>query len=188
MRKERKVRPGFTPVEDVGKYRSARQAEHERLRPPGYVPGLPLASTSYAGAPMTKPSSSANGPLSKSAKKNAARVAKRREAKEGEEEGSKEEPIAVPDDWDDEDGASAGKAAPVAAVEAPKPKPPREARPSALFASALAAATGPSADDADPAKRARALQKKLRQVRCDEHERTSLRPVRAKASWSIRRC
>ncbi|KAF6766991.1 Exon junction complex, Pym [Kalmanozyma brasiliensis GHG001] len=59
IRKERKVRPGFTPVEDVVRYRPgrAREAEEARRRAvPGSVPS-PAASTPGASSSTTSPDS-----------------------------------------------------------------------------------------------------------------------------------
>ncbi|CDR99273.1 uncharacterized protein SPSC_00731 [Sporisorium scitamineum] len=60
IRKERKVRPGFTPVEDVVRYRPARAREAEEARKRG-VPGgaaPTVASTSSSSASSAPPYSS----------------------------------------------------------------------------------------------------------------------------------
>ncbi|KAI8905691.1 hypothetical protein PhCBS80983_g02590 [Powellomyces hirtus] len=68
VRKERKVRPGFVPQEDVTRYSNAR-VEATKV-PEGYVPGLPTQNT-------TPNSASVDVSASKSAKKNAKRKVKK---------------------------------------------------------------------------------------------------------------
>jgi partner of Y14 and mago protein len=71
MRKERKIRPGFTPQEDVARFRSIRQqAVDSRALPKGHVPGW---APSGAAAPEKEDQQS------KSAKKNEKRKEKRKE-------------------------------------------------------------------------------------------------------------
>ncbi|CBQ69752.1 conserved hypothetical protein [Sporisorium reilianum SRZ2] len=60
IRRERKVRPGFTPVEDVVRYRSARAREAEEARKRG-IPGsaeASIASTSGSSSPSVPSTSS----------------------------------------------------------------------------------------------------------------------------------
>ncbi|KAJ3299438.1 hypothetical protein HK104_008944 [Borealophlyctis nickersoniae] len=72
VRKERKVRPGFVPQEDVSRYTNEK-VELTRV-PKGYVPGANVAPRSAGDAA----GNTAGGPpKSKSAKKNAARNAKK---------------------------------------------------------------------------------------------------------------
>lgn len=74
VRKERKIRPGFTPQEDVARFRSSRQqAVDARALPKGHIPGWvpPGAST-----PEKKEAQS------KSAKKNEKRKEKRMEKRQ----------------------------------------------------------------------------------------------------------
>jgi len=73
LRKERKIRPGFTPQEDVARFRSVRQqAVEARALPKGHIPGwAPGAAT-----PEKKEAQS------KSAKKNEKRKEKRKEKRE----------------------------------------------------------------------------------------------------------
>ncbi|GAC98384.1 hypothetical protein PHSY_005978 [Pseudozyma hubeiensis SY62] len=59
VRKERKVRPGFTPVEDVVRYRPARAREAEEARKRG-VPGS--AAQTKASTSSTSPSSTVSSP------------------------------------------------------------------------------------------------------------------------------
>jgi len=89
VRKQIKIRPGFTPQEDVRRFRGTRQTQMDlNTLPKGHIIGWVPPSTSTVSKP-----------LSKSAKKNAKRKTKR-----------KEENVNVPDNWDegdeDEDGGS----------------------------------------------------------------------------------
>lgn len=144
IRKERKVKPGFTPVEDVTRFRSARQVDAERRKlPPGSIVGY------------TKPSEAveaARAGMSKSQKKNA----KRKEARAG----GGAEAEDTPDAWDDEpdaespaqrNGTTTAKAA---AADTAKPKAPSTT-------SAEPAPAAPS-EPVDPEKKHKALAKKLR--------------------------
>ncbi|KAG6820101.1 hypothetical protein H0H93_005413 [Arthromyces matolae] len=82
VRKEIRIRRGFTPQEDVRRFRGTRQAQMDaNTLPKGQIIG------------WTPPAATDGKPLSKAAKKNA----KRREAKR---ETKKDE---VPEDWDDDD-------------------------------------------------------------------------------------
>jgi partner of Y14 and mago len=74
VRKERKIRPGFTPQEDVARFRSNRQQAMEaRTLPKGHVPGW---------APPGAAASETKEPQSKSAKKNEKRREKRKEKRQ----------------------------------------------------------------------------------------------------------
>ncbi|KAJ6539276.1 hypothetical protein B0H19DRAFT_961478 [Mycena capillaripes] len=89
VRKQIKIRPGFTPQEDVRRFRGTKQAQQDaNALPKGHIIG-------WAPPPTSQASGSATKPMSKSAKKNA----KRREKKEE----KKEE--AVADNWEDDDDA-----------------------------------------------------------------------------------
>ncbi|TFK75980.1 hypothetical protein BDN72DRAFT_831416 [Pluteus cervinus] len=84
VRKEIKIRPGFTPQEDVRRFRGTKQAQMDaNTLPKGHIIG-------WAPPPSSTPASSTSKPLSKSAKKNAKRKEKREEKK------------VVPDDWEDD--------------------------------------------------------------------------------------
>lgn len=84
MRKERKIRPGFTPQEDVARFRSTRQqAIDARALPKGHIPGW---------APPGAAASEKKEPLSKNAKKNEKRKEKRKEKRQE----------AVQENWDSE--------------------------------------------------------------------------------------
>lgn len=90
MRKERKVRPGFTPQEDVAIFRSARQqAVDARALPKGHIPGW---------APPGAAAQAKKEPQSKSAKKNEKRKEKRKEKREE----------VVQENWDSDDNEVAG--------------------------------------------------------------------------------
>jgi partner of Y14 and mago protein len=84
VRKERKIRPGFTPQEDVARFRSVRQqAVDARALPKGHIPGW---APPGAAAPEKKEQQS------KSAKKNEKRKEKRKE--------KRQEPVQ--ENWDSE--------------------------------------------------------------------------------------
>ncbi|KAG5641402.1 hypothetical protein DXG03_005338 [Asterophora parasitica] len=105
VRKQIKIRPGFTPQEDVRKFRGTRQAQMDaNALPKGHIIGWAPPPQSTAAA------SGSAKPLSKAAKKNA----KRRE--------KKAEQASVPDDWEDDDEeAKAGETGETAAKAEPKP-------------------------------------------------------------------
>ncbi|KAF8639430.1 hypothetical protein AX16_010285 [Volvariella volvacea WC 439] len=87
VRKQIRIRPGFTPQEDVKRFRGTRQQQMDaNILPKGHIIG-------WAPPPSSSTSISANGkPMSKSAKKNAKRKEKREEKRAAAE--------AVPDDWE----------------------------------------------------------------------------------------
>ncbi|KAI0069063.1 hypothetical protein BV25DRAFT_1818009 [Artomyces pyxidatus] len=90
LRKERRIRPGFTPQEDVARFRGTRQqAADARSLPKGQILGW---VTPGAPPPAKKE------PLSKAAKKNEKRKEKRK--KEKDEEGVRES-------WDSEEEGDA---------------------------------------------------------------------------------
>ncbi|PPQ77267.1 hypothetical protein CVT25_010849 [Psilocybe cyanescens] len=93
VRKQIKIRPGFTPQEDVRRFRGTKQAQMDsNALPKGHIIG-------WAPPPTSTAASSSNGKaLSKSAKKNLKRKEKRDKEKEKDD---------VPDNWeDDEDDKS----------------------------------------------------------------------------------
>lgn len=126
VRKELKIRPGFTPQEDVGRFKTSRQAQSEANKlPKGHIvgwvaPSSQSTSTAAASTPTPKVATvDADGnPLSKAALKNAKRKAKKiaeaankptQEEIEEEErlkkiEGEKEKVEDAPDAWDEDDG------------------------------------------------------------------------------------
>lgn len=111
VRKQLKVRPGFTPQEDVKRFRGTRQAQMDaNALPKGHILGW--VAPSSASQPAK--------PLSKSAKKNAKRKEKREEKRAN---ATADQP--VPDNWedDDEDDAepkASGSDATPAPADAPK--------------------------------------------------------------------
>lgn len=89
VRKEIKIRPGFTPQEDVTRFRGTRQTQMDRIAlPEGHILGWVAPSS----ASKPKPSASSN-PTSKSAKKNEKRKAKRDKIKEE----------VIRSNWEDDD-------------------------------------------------------------------------------------
>jgi len=87
VRKQLKIRPGFTPQEDVRRFRGTKQTQMDaNSLPKGHIIGWTPPPSK-----VTEPSK----PMSKSAKKNA----KRREKKAGD----KEPETAVKDNWEDDD-------------------------------------------------------------------------------------
>ncbi|KAJ7904444.1 hypothetical protein B0H14DRAFT_2328394, partial [Mycena olivaceomarginata] len=107
VRKQIKIRPGFTPQEDVRRFRGTKQAQQDaNALPKGHIIG-------WAPPPTSQASGSAAKPMSKSAKKNA----KRREKKE-----------VVAENWEDDDevpSAAAGTASRDSAGAAQEKKAPR---------------------------------------------------------------
>ncbi|KAJ7179924.1 hypothetical protein C8R43DRAFT_1117268 [Mycena crocata] len=90
VRKQIKIRPGFTPQEDVRRFRGTKQAQQDaNTLPKGHIIG-------WAPPPTSQASGSAAKPLSKSAKKNAKRREKKDEKKDE----------AVADNWEDDEDAS----------------------------------------------------------------------------------
>jgi partner of Y14 and mago protein len=89
VRKQIKIRPGYTPQEDVRRFRGTKQTQMEvNALPKGHIIGW---------APPPRPTAeSASKPMSKSAKKNAKRREKKPEKKE------------VPEDWEEEEVVDGG--------------------------------------------------------------------------------
>lgn len=153
LRKEVKIRPGFTPEEDVQRYRSSHMTSAKKG-----IPGLATALTAALGssAATTAPATSAGGvsvSKSKAQKKNEKRKEKRRgendevevaESSEDEEGGGAVPEEDVPESWDDGEEKEPVKVEPVP-VKVIVPVP--------------------VAEPVDEGKRVKALQKKLRQVR-----------------------
>ncbi|PPR06568.1 hypothetical protein CVT24_001749 [Panaeolus cyanescens] len=114
VRKQLKIRPGFTPQEDVKRFRGTRQAQMDaNALPKGHIIG-------WAPPPTSSASSGASGTqgLSKSAKKNAKRKEKR--------EKEKAETEAVPDNWEDDDDAPAPSTSTPASSKANATTPPSD--------------------------------------------------------------
>ncbi|KDN52821.1 hypothetical protein K437DRAFT_253755 [Tilletiaria anomala UBC 951] len=171
VRKERKVKPGFTPAEDVTKFRSSRQQEAERRKlPPGSVVGYirPQPPASNTASPSFTAGASAG--LSKSAKKNAKRKEARANGGQQQcEDDDADDDAEPPDAWD-EDVTLAASSASSRQASAPVPAaaPLRALHPDAFLKAEIttgskltteAAALAPAQD---PTKRARTLQKKIR--------------------------
>jgi partner of Y14 and mago protein len=131
LRKEIKIRPGFTPQEDVTKFRSARQSDFESKKlPKGSVVGLIRPEVAVAQSALKG--------MSQAQKKNAKRKEKRKA------ENSKAETEETPEQWDD-DRSSTGSNPPdkseaqARATPHPASRPPQgKANPGkTLFQSAL---------------------------------------------------
>ncbi|KAI0320230.1 hypothetical protein OF83DRAFT_1275283 [Amylostereum chailletii] len=104
VRKERKIRPGFTPQEDVKLFRGSRQQTMDsRALPKGHIIGW---------VPPTPPASATDkSDLSKAAAKNAKQREKRKEK-------ASQDQRPVKDNWDSEEEAvssAGGKESPAAA-------------------------------------------------------------------------
>ncbi|TRM68052.1 hypothetical protein BD626DRAFT_564921 [Schizophyllum amplum] len=96
VRKEIKIRPGFTPQEDVKRFRGTRQAQMDSNQlPKGHIVGWVAPSIAAPKKPGASgaAASGADKPLSKSAKKNAKRKEKREETHSQK----------IKDNWEDED-------------------------------------------------------------------------------------
>ena len=90
VRKQIKIRPGYTPQEDVRRFRGTRQAQADATAlPKGHIIGWAPPPPAAAAAPASKAG------MSKAQKKNEKRKEKRKEKRD---EGEK-----IKDNWDDED-------------------------------------------------------------------------------------
>ena len=88
VRKQIKIRPGFTPQEDVRRFRGTRQAQADtNALPKGHIIGW---TPPPQAAPA--PGAAAKASMSKAQKKNEKRKEKRKEKRED-----------VKDNWDDDD-------------------------------------------------------------------------------------
>jgi partner of Y14 and mago protein len=98
VRKQVKIRPGFTPQEDVRRFRGTKQAQMDaNVLPKGHIVGWapPQGATKPTTNDPSNPStSSSTTPMTKAAKKNAKRKEKREKEKAERE---------VPDSWEDND-------------------------------------------------------------------------------------
>jgi partner of Y14 and mago len=102
LRKEIKIRPGFTPQEDVTRFRGTRQKQQDlHALPKGHIIGWTPPATTTASKPST-------AGTSKNAKKHAKRKEKRELQKATDDAETK-----VKDNWedDDEDEGADGDAA-----------------------------------------------------------------------------
>ncbi|THV08629.1 hypothetical protein K435DRAFT_959168 [Dendrothele bispora CBS 962.96] len=124
VRKQLKIRPGFTPQEDVSRFRGSRQAQMDaNTLPKGHIIGwvAPSAAASKEGQ--------GSKPMSKSAKKNAKRKEKREEKKNE----------IIKDSWEDDDDDAS--------------PPPKKAQPKSASTPSNEAQTvdaSNSADTSDP--------------------------------------
>lgn len=107
VRKQIKIRPGFTPQEDVSRFRGTKQAQLDaNALPKGHIIGW--TPTGKNGKAVGSGSGNAGGasiasdttPMSKAAKKNAKRKEKR----------EKEKNDIVPDNWEDDEEVEGNKA------------------------------------------------------------------------------
>jgi len=98
LRKEIKIRPGFTPQEDVTRFRGTRQQQMDRnTLPKGHILGWVAPSSE------TKPKPKGEA-VSKSAKKNEKRKAKREQQKQD----------IIRATWESDDDDDAGNSSPAA--------------------------------------------------------------------------
>ncbi|GAA5988175.1 hypothetical protein JCM5350_002211 [Sporobolomyces pararoseus] len=152
FRQEIKIRPGYTPQEDVSLFRSSKQVELDQHRArkgtvPGLKPNNPLVQDALRGI---SGGGSASG--SKSAKKNAKRKEKRNEGATSSENN-------VKDSWDDDDDQ-----------EEQKTRQGQEETTTSTSSSSTAlppttgSETSPETTTEDPAKKLRNLKKKLKQT------------------------
>lgn len=167
VRQERKIRPGYTPPEDVAIYRARGAVEtHQRKAVKGSVPGLKPTEVPVKGIGSTK-----------AQKRSAKRAEKREEGKEGVAGGEKEANGDTPDSWDaaeDEPKHKVPASEPSRSVPAPVsssvPLPPGATHSSSSSYSSSSAKLSTlssfhSLDIGEEEKRVRGLRKKLRQVR-----------------------
>jgi len=92
IRKQLKVRPGFTPQEDVGRFRGTKQQQMDQIAlPKGHIIGWtpPPASSAPKPKATATSTSSSGAPLSKNAKKRQKQREKKSET--------------VKDNWEDDD-------------------------------------------------------------------------------------
>ncbi|CAE6532765.1 unnamed protein product [Rhizoctonia solani] len=105
VRKEIKIRPGFTPQEDVGRFRGSRQQAADRAAlPKGHIVGWVAPSSETKPKPKPKPGSlvaaaaaaaADSAGMTKAQKKNAKRAEKRAE--------KRTQPVVVKENWDDDE-------------------------------------------------------------------------------------
>ncbi|KAH9938384.1 uncharacterized protein B0H18DRAFT_949747 [Fomitopsis serialis] len=134
VRKQIKIRPGFTPQEDVRRFRGSRQQQLDATAlPKGHVIGWTPPPTSSA----PKPGVAASAAQTKAAKKNEKRKEKRKEKREVE---------TVKDSWEDEDEELPGTGAQDGSHSADKPNWAAAPETKKSVAVKEKGATSPSAD------------------------------------------
>ncbi|KAK4053875.1 hypothetical protein OIO90_003712 [Microbotryomycetes sp. JL221] len=148
VRKEIKIRPGYTPEEDVKKFRSQRMAEAEaRAASRPRIPGLPSAAVQAALNGAARPSKS----TSNSNRKDAAAATQR----DGQGNNKKAGTSPVRESWD-EDGADD--------VKQTASSTRSQAQTGTGGAESENAADKDAVESLDQARRIRAIKKKLRQA------------------------
>ncbi|KAI9001179.1 hypothetical protein BD414DRAFT_473867 [Trametes punicea] len=106
VRKQIKIRPGFTPQEDVRRFRGTRQAQMDAdALPKGHIIG-------WVPPPQTATPASSKAGMSKAQKKNEKRKEKRKE--------KREEAVNIKDNWEDDDDGEAEGAGSAASTTAEK--------------------------------------------------------------------
>ncbi|KAI9063346.1 hypothetical protein FKP32DRAFT_1592400 [Trametes sanguinea] len=106
VRKQLKIRPGFTPQEDVRRFRGTRQAQMDaNSLPKGHIIG-------WAPPPQAAVPPASKAGLTKAQKKNEKRKEKRKE--------KREETTKVKDSWEDDDEGEAEGAGSAASAEKTK--------------------------------------------------------------------
>ncbi|KAA1103324.1 hypothetical protein PGT21_014317 [Puccinia graminis f. sp. tritici] len=117
LRKEIKIRPGFTPQEDVSKFRSARQSDFEAKKlPKGSVVGLVRPEVAVAQSALKG--------MSQAQKKNAKRKEKRKAENSSKSEAEEKTPEQWDDDHDDDPRSSTGANPPDQPEARATPHPP----------------------------------------------------------------
>ncbi|KAI0356656.1 hypothetical protein OH77DRAFT_1452656 [Trametes cingulata] len=103
VRKQIKIRPGYTPQEDVRRFRGTRQAQMDaNSLPKGHIIG-------WAPPPQAAVPPASKAGMSKAQKKNEKRKEKRKE---------KREETKVKDNWEDDDEGEGEPASPAASASA----------------------------------------------------------------------
>ncbi|KII94801.1 hypothetical protein PLICRDRAFT_25528 [Plicaturopsis crispa FD-325 SS-3] len=106
VRKQLKVRPGFTPQEDVRRFRGTRQAQMDaNALPKGHIVGWapPPSSSTRPGA-----SAAAKGAKPGAEVKDAGKAVNKNQKRREKKREKKAEGGEVPDNWDDDEGTKSG--------------------------------------------------------------------------------
>ncbi|CAE6457471.1 unnamed protein product [Rhizoctonia solani] len=103
VRKELKIRPGFTPQEDVSRFRGSRQQAADRnALPKGHIMGWVAPSSETK--PKPKPGSLAAAAAAAAADTTGMTKAQKKNAKRAEKRAEKRtQPVEVKENWDDDD-------------------------------------------------------------------------------------